>query len=301
MEDSRKKGRITKGVGGEYTILLDDGEYVLAKPRGIFRNKKVIPTVGDFCEVEPSGDPDIPYVIVSIGDRKNLLVRPSVANIDVLIIPVSTADPEPDLKLLDKLLILCPKLDIDPLIWLTKTDLSRQKADTLIKEYSDAGFHVVESSHDQMLPDEKIHEIFCGHTVGIAGQSGVGKSTLCHRLTGMDKIEVGSISERLKRGKHTTRHVELFPFEGGFLIDTPGFSSLDVDRIGIEEEDLIGGYPELLRIAGKCRFQDCRHNGELGCRIQESGISDARLARYREFLDIILVNSKKYGKKKEGL
>ena len=112
MEDSRKKGRITKGVGGEYTILLDDGEYVLAKPRGIFRNKKVIPTVGDFCEVEPSGDPDIPYVIVSIGDRKNLLVRPSVANIDVLIIAVSTADPEPDLKLLDKLLILSKKLNV---------------------------------------------------------------------------------------------------------------------------------------------------------------------------------------------
>jgi len=169
-----------------------------------------------------------------------------------------------------------------------------------VKEYTDAGFHVVESSHDQMLPDDKIHEIFSGHTVGIAGQSGVGKSTLCHRLTGMDQIEVGSISERLKRGKHTTRHVELFPFEGGFLIDTPGFSSLDVDRIGLEEEDLAGGYPELLRIAGKCRFQDCRHTGELGCAIGECGISDGRLARYREFLDIILVNSKKYGKKKEG-
>ncbi len=291
-----KSGRITKGIGGSYTILLDNGESVFAKPRGIFRNRKVIPTVGDFCEVEPSGDPDIPYTIVSIGERRNLLVRPSVANIDVLIIAVSTANPEPDLKLLDKLLILCPKLDIEPLIWLTKTDLSREKADTLIKEYSDAGFHVVESSQEEMLPDEQIQKIFEGHTVGVAGQSGVGKSTLCHRLTGMDHIEVGDISERLKRGKHTTRHVELFPFRGGFLIDTPGFSSLDVDRIGIEEADLIEGYPELLRIAGKCRFQDCRHTGELGCRIEESGISEGRLARYREFLDIILVNSKKYGK-----
>jgi ribosome biogenesis GTPase len=291
-----KSGRITKGIGGSYTILLDDGESVFAKPRGIFRNRKVIPTVGDFCEVEPSGDPDIPYTIVSISDRKNLLVRPSVANIDVLIIAVSTANPEPDLKLLDKLLILCPKLDIEPLIWLTKTDLSREKADTLIKEYSDAGFHVVESSQEEMLPDDQIQKIFENHTVGIAGQSGVGKSTLCHRLTGMDHIEVGDISERLKRGKHTTRHVELFPFRGGFLIDTPGFSSLDVDRIGIEEADLVEGYPELLRIAGKCRFQDCRHTGELGCQISESGISEGRLARYREFLDIILVNSKKYGK-----
>ena len=256
----------------------------------------MIPTVGDYCEVEPSGDPDIPFTIVSIGERKNLLIRPSVANIDILIIAVSTANPEPDLKLLDKLLILCPKLDIEPLIWLTKTDLSREKADVLIREYSDAGFRVVESSQEEMLPDDQIHEIFEGHTVGIAGQSGVGKSTLCHRLTGMENIEVGSISERLKRGKHTTRHVELFPFKGGFLIDTPGFSSLDVDRIGIDEADLAGGYPELLRITGKCRFQDCRHTGELGCRIEESGITEGRLARYREFLDIILVNSKKYGK-----
>ena len=294
--EKQKNGRIVKGIGGSYTILLEEGGSVFAKPRGIFRNRKVIPTVGDYCAVEPSGDPDIPYTIVSIKERKNLLIRPSVANIDVLIIAVSTTDPEPDLKLLDKLLILCPKLDITPLIWLTKTDLSREKADALIKIYSDAGFRVEQSSHDQILPKEKIREIFSGNTVGIAGQSGVGKSTLCHRLTGMDHIEVGDISERLHRGKHTTRHVEIFPFEGGFLIDTPGFSSLDVDRIGIEEADLLGGYPELLRIAGKCRFLDCRHNGELGCAVEESGISDGRLARYREFLDIILEKSKKYGK-----
>ena len=292
----QKNGRITKGIGGSYTILLEEGSTVLAYPRGIFRKSKLTPTVGDFCTVEPSGDPDIPYTIVSIKDRKNLLIRPSVANIDILIIAVSTFDPEPDLKLLDKLLTICAKLHIQPLIWLTKTDLSRERADELSEEYRNAGFQVVESSEDTMLPQKQMHEIFSGHTVGIAGQSGVGKSTLCHRLTGMDHIEVGNISERLKRGKHTTRHVELFPYEGGFLIDTPGFSSLDVDRIGLLEEDLIGGYPELQAIRGKCRFLDCRHNGELGCAVDESGISSGRLARYREFLDIIIENSKRYGK-----
>ena len=274
---------------------------MLAKPRGIFRKSKITPTVGDFCDIEPSGDPDIPYTIVSIKERRNALIRPSVANIDVLIIAVSTCEPQPDLKLLDKLLILSAKLGIDPIVWLTKTDLSREKADALKNEYESAGFKVVETSVETMLPKKEIREIFEGHTVGIAGQSGVGKSTLCHRLTGMDHIEVGDISERLRRGKHTTRHVELFPFEGGFLINTPGFSSLEVDRIGIEEEDLIGGYPELMAISGKCRFLDCRHNGELGCAVEESGISEGRLARYREFLDIIIENSKKYGKKKEGL
>lgn len=285
-----------KGVGGEYTIHLSDGQDVLAKPRGIFRKMKVIPTVGDYCEIEPSGDPDIPYTIVTIKDRKNLLIRPSVANIDVLIIAVSISDPQPDLKLLDKLLILCPKLHIDPVILLTKTDLAPDKAEELASVYEEAGFRVLKISKEEMLPDEIVSELFRGHTVGVAGQSGVGKSTLCHRLTGKEHIEVGEISERLKRGKHTTRHVELFPYEGGYLIDTPGFSSLEVDRIGISEEDLIGGYPELQTIAGKCRFQDCRHRGELGCRVEESGISEGRLARYREFLDIIIETSKRYGK-----
>lgn len=285
-----------KGVGGEYTIHLSDGQDVLAKPRGIFRKMKVIPTVGDYCEIEPSGDPDIPYTIVTIEDRKNLLIRPSVANIDVLIIAVSISDPQPDLKLLDKLLILCPKLRIDPVILLTKTDLAPDKAKELAAVYEEAGFRILQISKEEMLPDEVVRALFRGHTVGVAGQSGVGKSTLCHRLTGKEHIEVGEISERLKRGKHTTRHVELFPYEGGYLIDTPGFSSLEVDRIGISEEDLIGGYPELLKIAGTCRFQDCRHRGELGCRVQESGISEGRLARYREFLDIIIETSKRYGK-----
>ena len=294
--DGQFEGRITKGVGGAYTIMLSGGEFVLAKPRGIFRNRKMTPTVGDFCTVGPSGDPDIPYTIEDIRERKNVLVRPSVANIDILIITMAVIDPQPDLKLLDKLLIICASLDIEPIIWLTKVDLSTEKALELKTEYSSAGYRVVCSSKEEMLDQELIHEIFTGHTVGIAGQSGVGKSTLCHRLTGMDEIEVGHISERLRRGKHTTRHVELFPFENGFLIDTPGFSSLDIAEIGLSVEDVILGYPELLKIAGQCRFQDCRHRGEAGCAIENAEISEGRLARYRELLDIMIEKSKRYGK-----
>lgn len=290
------QGRITKGVGGEYTILLENGEAVQAKPRGIFRNRKMVPTVGDFCRIEPSGDPDIPYTIVEIHDRRNILIRPSVANLDILIIAVSVIDPEPDLKLLDKLLIICAKYDIDPIVWLTKTDLHKEMAETLAAEYAQAGFHVVQSSVEEEIDPELIKKIFHGHTVGIAGQSGVGKSTLCNRLTGMEEIVVGRISERLRRGKHTTRHVELFPYESGFLVDTPGFSSLDIGEIGLSTEDVILGYPELLKIQGQCKFMDCRHKGELGCRVEDSGISSGRLARYREFLDIMIERSKRYGK-----
>ncbi len=296
MVEDKRKGRITKGVGGEYTIMLEDGSNILAAPRGILRKQRITPTVGDFCMVEESGDPDIPYVIASIETRKNLLIRPSVSNIDVLIIAVSIADPEPDLKLVDKLVILCAKLSIDPIILLTKTDLSAEETRCLRDEYTHAGFRVLETSNTSMLSDEEVREIFSGHTVGIAGQSGVGKSTLCHRLTGRTSIEVGDISERLKRGKHTTRQVELFPYENGFLIDTPGFSSLEIDRIGIETDDVIHGYPELMSIAGKCRFDDCRHKGEMGCACDESVISQGRLQRYREFLDIMIESARRYGK-----
>ena len=290
------EGRIMKGVAGDYTILLKSGESVLAKPRGLFRNRKLTPTVGDFCIIEPSGDPDIPYAISDILPRKNLLIRPSVANIDILVIAISVCEPDPDLKLLDKLLIVCAKLSIRPVILLTKTDLDPVKAAILQKEYQEAGFRVLLSSKEETISDAETKEIFCGNTVGIAGQSGVGKSTLCHRLTGMEHIEVGDISERLRRGKHTTRHVELFPFQEGFLIDTPGFSSLEIDEIGLETADVIGGYPELVRISDRCRFQDCRHKGELGCMVGESGITDGRLSRYREFLDIMIEKSKRYGK-----
>ena len=293
---SSDSGRITKGVGGEYTILLEDRSEVLAKPRGIFRNRNMKPTVGDYCKIEESGDPDIPFTISELLPRKNILIRPSVANIDVLIIAISVVDPEPDLKLLDKLLIVCEKLSIRPVILLTKTDLDPKEAEELEKEYTQAGFRVLSSSKGRLLPVEVVEEIFRDATVGIAGQSGVGKSTLCHKLTGMDHIEVGNISDRLKRGKHTTRHVELFQYKDGFLIDTPGFSSLDIGEIGLDVEDVIGGYPELMAIQGKCRFQDCRHKGELGCKIEESGISQGRLTRYREFLDIMIEKSKRYGK-----
>ncbi|MBR3058477.1 MAG: ribosome small subunit-dependent GTPase A [Clostridiales bacterium] len=288
--------RIIKGVGGEYTILLPDKEEVLAKPRGVFRKRNMKPTVGDYCQIEKSGDPDIPYTISEIMPRKNILIRPSVANIDVLVIAISVVDPDPDLKLLDKLIIICKKLDIEPIILFTKTDLDPEKVEVLEEEYKSAGIRILTSSKEETLPDEVIEEIFHERTVGIAGQSGVGKSTLCHKLTGMDHIEVGDISDRLKRGKHTTRHVELFPYRSGFLIDTPGFSSLDIGEVGLELEDVIGGYPELLAISGKCRFMDCRHKGELGCKIEESTISDGRLSRYREFLDIMIEKSKRYGK-----
>lgn len=283
-------GTIVKGVGGAYEIHFAGSEIVLAKPRGIFRKDGIIPTVGDHVEVQLSGDPDIPYVMTRILPRKNILVRPAVANVDVLILTISPMEPLPDFGLLDKLLILCEKQNIRPVIWLTKTDLDANEANRICGIYADAGFEVYSSSQDAPVDFEYFEKLFRGHTVGFAGQSGVGKSTLCNILTGFSCMEVGKISERLHRGKHTTRHVELFSVGDGYLMDTPGFSTLELKDIGLEADDVQYGYPELKRIAGKCRFADCKHIGELGCAIDDAQMHPDRLARYREYVNFYIHN-----------
>jgi len=293
-----KTGTIVKGVGGSYEIHIKDDGTVLAKPRGIFRKNKITPTVGDHVEVEISGDPDIPYVIDTILPRRNLLIRPPVANVDILIITISPVEPLPDFKLMDKLLILCEKQEIHPVIWLTKTDLDTGEADRIRTIYAGAGYEVFSSALDQPFDFSGMQKLFRGHTVGFAGQSGVGKSTLCNILTGYTGMEVGAISERLHRGKHTTRHVELFPVEDGFLMDTPGFSSLELADLGLEADDIQYGYPELRKIAGKCRFQDCRHIGELGCAVDSADMDPDRLQRYREFVTFLIKN-KPYSTKRQ--
>ena len=294
-----QSGTIVKGVGGSYEIHISGEGTVLAKPRGIFRKDKITPTVGDHVEIEPSGDPDAPYMICSILPRKNLMIRPSVANVDILILTFSPVEPQPDFKLLDKLLILCAKQEIRPVIWLTKTDLDADEVERIRTIYQGAGYDVFSSSLDEPFDYALIEPLFHGNTVGFAGQSGVGKSTICNILTGDTSMKVGAISERLHRGKHTTRHVELFPVEDGYLMDTPGFSSLELTDIGLETDDVRLGYPELQRITGKCRFQDCRHTGELGCVIEEAKMDPDRLLRYREFVALLLKN-KTYNKKPTG-
>ncbi|HOO61610.1 MAG TPA: ribosome small subunit-dependent GTPase A [Bacillota bacterium] len=293
----KKHGLIVKGVGGAYTILIAPEVMVQAKPRGVFRKRHITPTIGDYCDIVDSGDPDIPYSIVEINKRKNVLIRPTVANLDVLVIILSVKDPEPDFTLLDKLLIVCANKNIRPVIWLNKIDLDADNAIRIEEEYSKGGFEIIKTSHHESIPEGTLHEIFSGHMVAFAGQSGVGKSTLCNAITGeRDNMEVGKISERLHRGKHTTRHAEIFSFQDGFLIDTPGFSSLDLADIGLNEDDVIYGYPELLHMNEPCRFSDCHHMGELGCAIEHVDISERRLARYRDFMTILIEKSKHYSK-----
>ncbi len=275
--------RILKGVGGQYMLAGATGQSGLASARGLFRKDGLVPTPGDWVEAIPSGDPDIPWRILKILPRKNELVRPTLANLDCLIITLSSADPAPDFQLADKLLAVCWLHQIDPVLCITKTDLPGNQADLIEQAYRPSGVKIVQTSPADKASHAALRQILGGRVVSFAGQSGVGKSTLLNQLFGDTKMETGEVSERIGRGRHTTRHVELFPFLGGFLADTPGFTSLELSEFGVTAAELVTGYPEIQAISDQCRFTGCRHLGELGCAIDRATIDPGRLVRYRQF------------------
>ena len=284
-----KEGVITKGVGGVYTVRTYDGDTRLCQIRGNLRHRKMTPMVGDKVLTGESGDPDIPFVLEKILPRKNYLVRPPLANLDTLLLVFSCTDPVPDLKLLDKLLIICSVLNIRPVILFSKSDKDGSAADKLASVYGDAGFDCFTISKDDPV-DPKLCDLIGSGLTGLAGPSGVGKSTFCNKVLGEGTMVVGDISDRLKRGKHTTRHAELFTYKDGFITDTPGFTSLDLFEVGVLYTDVSGGYPEMIRASEGCRFADCRHIAERDCHVRElvgSVIDEGRYDRYREFYEYL--------------
>ena len=304
---SGAEGIITKGVGGIYTVRLDTGdgetfERISCQIRGTFRNRGVTPQIGDRVVVGKSGDPDLPYVIDKILPRKNNLMRPPIANVDYLILTFSATNPEPDLTLLDKLLIICGNLDIVPIIVFTKEDLGEKEASDLALTYTEAGYKVFVSSNSKPVTQEDISSITGSGIAAFAGPSGVGKSTLCNSILGRNIMDVGEISERLKRGKHTTRHVELFDFGEGFITDTPGFTSLSLLNLDIDYRTVRLGYPEIMRYEGKCRFDDCRHISEAGCSVTDAlskgMISRSRYERYASFNEELYGERNNYHRRK---
>lgn len=299
-------GKITKGLGGIYQVKLTDGDTVSCSVRGLFRKSKITPTIGDDVTLIPSGDPDVEYVISKIHPRRSFLIRPPVANVDVLLLCFAVKDPEPDLKLLDKMLVVCALMNIKPVIIFTKADIDPESADKLHDVYSKAGFDCFKSSVSEPVDAKSVFELAPqGSCFGFAGPSGVGKSTLCNHLLTDEKMEVGNISERLKRGKHTTRHVELFEFDTCFVMDTPGFTSLSLVELGVEYKSVILGFPEIAQRSRECRFDDCRHASERDCAVLASvgtDIDQGRYDRYHELEDELYQLRNTYtGRKKFGL
>jgi len=285
-----KHGIITKGVGGLYTVLAN-GQNYMCKARGLFRNKKggknTTPLIGDAAIIAITDEDKKIGTIHTIEPRKNELLRPPVANIDQVIITVATAQPAFNAGLLDRFLVLVAYENIPVLICVNKSDLAGE--DTRFAPYIAAGYPLVYTSTVAGNGLDELKQHMAGKISVFAGPSGVGKSSLINALSPKLALETGELSTKLDRGKHTTRHSEIFQLSenGGFCVDTPGFSSLEISHI---PKKVLGSlFLEMEEYAGSCRFSDCLHHQERDCAIKEQmghGVSTARYESYIKLLQL---------------
>lgn len=277
------EGKILKGVGSFYTVLTEDGKSVVCKARGLFRKLGTVPLPGD--NVSIAIDKKNGGFITDIHVRRNELVRPAVANIDILLIVVSAGEPEPDPELADKLIIYCDKQEIEPVLIINKCDGGETEASrSIFRQYENAVDAVLEVSAETGYGMERLKAMLAGRTVCLAGQSAVGKSSLINALLGLS-LETGELSAKTERGRHTTRHAELLITpEGGFIADTPGFSMLE--SVPMEPEEIPKAYREFAEFSPKCRFTGCMHLSEPDCAVKqalsEGVINRERYERYKK-------------------
>lgn len=283
----KAEGRIIKGIGGFYYIELDIG-LIECRARGSFRNNDKTLYVGDIVSIEYD-EQTLKGVVTEISPRKNVLVRPSVSNVDKLYIVCSTVFPSPNLFNIDKLIAIAVHNNIKPVIVISKTDLSFEGIEEIKSTYSKAGIEVFETSSQNNEGAEKILSSLENQINVFTGNSGVGKSTLINQMFPNLLLKTGEVSKKLSRGKHTTRHVELFKLEnGGYIADTPGFSSIDFEgEIIIKKDEVESCFEEFDAFLGECRFPDCRHIGEKDCAIKKA-VENGKIAssRYESYVSL---------------
>ena len=268
---------ITKGVGGFYYVRTETG-MVECRARGIFRKRGLTPVAGD--NVALSADN---AAIEEILPRKNVFIRPPVANLDVLFIVASTTQPTPSTRILDELTAAAVYKDVQPVLVITKADLAA--ADQLMACYAHSGIPVVQLQYDTGEGLDLLRGYIVGHLCAFCGNSGVGKSTLLNALDPSLQRQTGAIGQKLGRGRHTTREVEIFESCGGRIADTPGFASLEAQKLArIPKEELQHAFPEFAPYFGQCRFTGCSHRSETGCAVraalQAGEISPSRYESY---------------------
>ncbi len=280
------KGVIIKGIGGFYYVNTEIG-IIECRAKGVFRKIGIVPLVGDVVKVELNTD-DSTGVVAEISDRRNSLIRPAVANVSQMMAVVALESPRPNLYVLDKLIASAEFAKLKISLCFNKSDLTDD--DNLPEIYKKAGFDVVIASAAENTNIDKLKALLKDEVTVFAGNSGVGKSSLLNRIMDRDMFETGSVSEHTERGRHTTRHSELveLPF-GGYIIDTPGFSSFELADVTLDA--LPNLFREFADYLGDCRFLDCRHISEPDCRVREAiehgNISISRHESYKQLFEEI--------------
>ena len=290
-------GKIIKGIAGFYYVHVVHSGVYECKAKGIFRMQNIKPLVGDNVEIDILDEDEGLGNIISILDRKNALVRPEVANVDQALVIFSVANPEPNLNLLDRFLISMEEQGVETIICFNKKELLNEEEGNFFKDlYTNCDYQVILTSMEENIGLDYLMSIAENKTTVFAGPSGVGKTSMLNKLIPEANMEIGSISEKIKRGKHTTRHSEIFNISGeSYIMDTPGFSSLSV--IDCEKEDLKNYYREFVGYQDKCRFNGCVHINEPDCAVKEAlaigKISDIRYHNYTQIYEEIK-NRRKY-------
>jgi len=279
-------GIIIKGIGGFYYVRKDDEIYE-CKARGIFRKDEITPLPGDLVSFTVIDEDHKKGTIDKIHERQSQLIRPAVANINQVIVVISIKSPAPDLLLLDKLLVMAEHQNIDAIVCINKIDLaSDEEYSEICEAYSKAGYEVILSSSKTGDGLDNLKKSLNGRISVLAGQSGVGKSTILNKIIDSQVMKTGNISDKIERGRHTTRHAELVKVEtDGYLVDTPGFSSLGIANITYDKLALY--YREFQNYMDRCRFTHCSHISEPQCAIKEAvneGLIDK--GRYMRYISL---------------
>lgn len=279
------QGKIIKGIAGFYYVHIENNGIYECKAKGVFRNKSIKPLVGDNVLIDVVDETEKKGNITKILERDNELIRPAVANIDQAMIIFAVKQPDPNLNLLDRFLVMMEFQNIETIICFNKIDIGDDEFINELKHiYNNAGYKVMFASATETEGVEEVKKALRNKSTVFAGPSGVGKSSMLNALTKDYTMETGAVSEKIGRGRHTTRHSEIFNIdENTYVFDTPGFSSLFVP--GMTKEKLEDCFPEFMQYTDNCRFIGCAHMSEPDCAVKEAlqngDISESRYENYK--------------------
>ena len=281
------QGKIIKGIAGFYYVNVVESGVYECKAKGVFRKEKIKPLVGDNVRIEILDEENKTGNIVEIFPRKNELIRPAVANIDQALVVFAVTKPTPHFNLLDRFLVMMERKEIPVVLCFNKKDIATSPEIAELEAiYEKCGYPIVFTSALEQENIEEIRRLLLKKTTAIAGPSGVGKSSLINLLQNQVQMETGTISRKIERGKHTTRHSELIAVDAdSYIMDTPGFSSLYVNDF--EKEELKYYFREFASYEGQCRFQGCDHVHEPGCGVKEA-LEEGKIhpVRYKNYLEM---------------